>query len=68
MKDSKDEHMQSITVNVWMVQNWFDEFLDWDPREYGMINKTIVPYDQIWIPDTFLYNRFVFSEQKIDQK
>ena len=60
--------MQSITVNVWMVQNWFDEFLDWDPREYGMINKTIVPYDQIWIPDTFLYNRFVFSEQKIDQK
>lgn len=64
-----DERMQSITVNVWMVQvthfslpiasfkEWFDEFLDWDPHEYDMINRTIVPIDEIWIPDTYLYNR-----------
>ncbi|KJH46589.1 Neurotransmitter-gated ion-channel ligand binding domain protein [Dictyocaulus viviparus] len=53
---SNDEPAQSIIVNVWMVQNWFDEFLDWDPHDYGMVNKTIVPHDQIWTPDTYLYN------------
>lgn len=31
-------------VNVWMVQDWYDEFLDWNPLDYEMINKTIVPY------------------------
>jgi hypothetical protein len=30
--------------------------LDWKPPEYAMINKTIVPYQQIWVPDTVLYN------------
>jgi hypothetical protein len=27
-----------------MVQDWYDEFLDWDSREYGHINKIILPY------------------------
>ncbi|CAK5110602.1 unnamed protein product [Meloidogyne enterolobii] len=40
-----DERKQSIVVNVWM-------FLDWDPNKFEMINKTIVPYQQIWVPDT----------------
>nr|CAD2169556.1 unnamed protein product [Meloidogyne enterolobii] len=50
-----DERKQSIVVNVWMVQNWFDEFLDWDPNKFEMINKTIVPYQQIWVPDTVFF-------------
>lgn len=40
----QNEPQQSIMVNVWMVQDWYDEFLDWSPLEYEMINKTIVPY------------------------
>ena len=42
--------MQSLEVNVWMVQNWYDEFLDFNPHDYEMINKTIVPHNEIWIP------------------
>uniref|UniRef100_A0A1I7WZ59 Neur_chan_LBD domain-containing protein n=1 Tax=Heterorhabditis bacteriophora TaxID=37862 RepID=A0A1I7WZ59_HETBA len=61
-----DEHSQSIVANVWMVQNWFDEFLDWDPRRYGMINKTIVPYNQIWVPDTYLYNSETLEQKKTE--
>ncbi|CAI5445283.1 unnamed protein product [Caenorhabditis angaria] len=61
-----DEHMQSIKVNVWMVQEWYDEFLDWNPLDYGMINRTIVPYDQIWIPDTFLYNSEELEQKKTE--
>nr|CAD2198408.1 unnamed protein product [Meloidogyne enterolobii] len=43
-----DERKQSIVVNVWM-------FLDWDPNKFEMINKTIVPYQQIWVPDTVFF-------------
>ena len=39
------------------IQDWYDEFLDWDPHDYDMINQTTVPYNEIWIPDTYLYNR-----------
>ncbi|CAI4230657.1 unnamed protein product [Auanema sp. JU1783] len=61
-----DEHKQSIVVNVWMVQNWFDEFLDWDPHDYGLINKTIVPHDQLWIPDTYLYNSETLEQKQTE--
>ncbi|KAK6741229.1 hypothetical protein RB195_009222 [Necator americanus] len=61
-----DERSQSIIVNVWMVQNWFDEFLDWDPREYSMLNKTILPYHQIWTPDTYLYNSETLERKKTE--
>ncbi|KAF1763386.1 hypothetical protein GCK72_011652 [Caenorhabditis remanei] len=61
-----DEHMQSIEVNVWMVQHWYDEFLDWNPADYGMINRTIVPYHQIWIPDTYLYNSEELEQKKTE--
>uniref|UniRef100_A0A0N4XDK6 Acetylcholine receptor subunit alpha-type acr-5 (inferred by orthology to a C. elegans protein) n=1 Tax=Nippostrongylus brasiliensis TaxID=27835 RepID=A0A0N4XDK6_NIPBR len=61
-----DEHSQSIVVNVWMVQNWYDEFLDWNPRDYGMLNKTIVPYNQIWTPDTYLYNSETLERKKTE--
>uniref|UniRef100_A0A183CJ61 Neur_chan_LBD domain-containing protein n=1 Tax=Globodera pallida TaxID=36090 RepID=A0A183CJ61_GLOPA len=51
-----DERSQTITANVWMVQDWYDEFLDWNPEDYELLNRTIVPYENIWIPDTVLYN------------
>ncbi|PAV88338.1 hypothetical protein WR25_07580 [Diploscapter pachys] len=61
-----NEHMQSLEVNVWMVQNWYDEFLDFNPRDYEMINKTIVPHDEIWIPDTYLYNSETLEQKKVE--
>uniref|UniRef100_A0A0K0CWT6 Neur_chan_LBD domain-containing protein n=1 Tax=Angiostrongylus cantonensis TaxID=6313 RepID=A0A0K0CWT6_ANGCA len=44
-----------------MIQKWRDEFLSWNPREYGMINSTIIPFKYLWIPDTYLYNRYSFQ-------
>ncbi|CAJ0943203.1 unnamed protein product, partial [Mesorhabditis belari] len=61
-----DEHSQSIVVNVWMVQNWYDEFLDWNPNDYGGLNKTIVPHYNIWIPDTYLYNSETLEQKKTE--
>uniref|UniRef100_A0A915EU81 Protein kinase domain-containing protein n=1 Tax=Ditylenchus dipsaci TaxID=166011 RepID=A0A915EU81_9BILA len=61
-----DERSQSLVVNVWMVQDWYDEFLDWNPLEYEMINKTIVPYTEIWIPDTCLYNSESLEQKRTE--
>ncbi|CAK5109970.1 unnamed protein product [Meloidogyne enterolobii] len=60
-----------LKISIFLkVQNWFDEvfpwfsfkkhfflqkFLDWDPNKFEMINKTIVPYQQIWVPDTVFF-------------
>ncbi|CAP39791.2 Protein CBR-DEG-3 [Caenorhabditis briggsae] len=32
-----DEPSQNIKLNVWMIQKWKDEYLDWNPNEFGMI-------------------------------
>ncbi|TMS34075.1 hypothetical protein L596_001729 [Steinernema carpocapsae] len=51
-----NEPSQNIKMNVWMIQKWVDEMLDWDPHDYSMINTTILPHNVVWIPDTYLYN------------
>ncbi|CAD5215258.1 unnamed protein product [Bursaphelenchus okinawaensis] len=61
-----DERSQSLTVNVWMVQDWYDQFLDWDPHDYEGINKTILPYDEIWVPDTYLYNSESMEQKRTE--
>lgn len=40
-----------------MWQTWTDEFLGWLPKQYGNLEWIVVPFDQIWLPDTYLYNR-----------
>ncbi|KJH47091.1 hypothetical protein DICVIV_06851 [Dictyocaulus viviparus] len=53
----KNEKQQNVDLNVWVIQKWRDDFLGWNPHLYGMINTTILPYDAIWLPDTYIYNR-----------
>ncbi|KAI6176596.1 hypothetical protein M3Y97_00815400 [Aphelenchoides bicaudatus] len=61
-----DERSQSICVNVWMVQDWYDQFLDWNPMDYEMINKTILPYNEVWTPDTYLYNSESLEQRRTE--
>ncbi|CAD6193387.1 unnamed protein product [Caenorhabditis auriculariae] len=62
-----DEPAQNIRLNVWMIQKWRDEYLDWDPREFGMINSTIIPFNHLWIPDTYLYNSVKMSRDETER-
>uniref|UniRef100_A0A1I7XUM0 Neur_chan_LBD domain-containing protein n=1 Tax=Heterorhabditis bacteriophora TaxID=37862 RepID=A0A1I7XUM0_HETBA len=62
-----DEPSQNIKLNVWMIQKWKDEYLKWDPREYGMINSTIIPFKYLWIPDTYLYNSVKMSRDETER-
>ncbi|KAI6223560.1 hypothetical protein M3Y99_01454700 [Aphelenchoides fujianensis] len=36
-----NEKVQSVDLNLWVIQKWNDEFLGWHPGKYGGINTTI---------------------------
>ena len=39
-------------------EEWTDEFLSWNPSEFGGITKVRIPCELIWKPDIVLYNRW----------
>ncbi|XP_027203315.2 acetylcholine receptor subunit alpha-like 1 [Dermatophagoides pteronyssinus] len=47
---------QIMTTNVFVVQEWIDYKLKWEPEDYGGVTKLHVPSEQIWLPDIALYN------------
>ncbi|KAK2183589.1 hypothetical protein NP493_304g07002 [Ridgeia piscesae] len=51
-----NERTQVITTNLWVVQEWKDDGLQWDPVEYGGVKTLYVPSESIWLPDIVLYN------------
>ena len=36
-----------------------DNMLTWNPRKYGGINVVRLPYNDIWLPDILLYDKYV---------
>ncbi|CAH1252059.1 CHRNA10 [Branchiostoma lanceolatum] len=48
---------QVLTSNVWIRQRWVDEVLTWKPEENGNITVVHINSENIWRPDTILYNR-----------
>lgn len=51
-----DEKNQVLTTNVWLDQEWLDEYLVWNPSDYGNLTKLRIPCDKIWLPDIVLCN------------
>ncbi len=43
-------------------QYWTDEFLTWNPSQFGGIKSLHVPADLIWKPDLLVYNRLYGAE------
>ena len=52
-----DEKAQIMTTNIWLRHEWFDYSLQWDPKHYGGIKSFYIPADELWLPDTVLYNK-----------
>ena len=36
--------------------HWEDDYLKWDPEEYGGVKKLHLPPSKVWTPDIFLFN------------
>merc|ERR1719206_530540 len=51
-----DEKNQVLTTNIWLDQEWKDELLTWNPKDFNGITKLLVPCEKLWLPDIVLYN------------
>ncbi|NP_001297421.1 neuronal acetylcholine receptor subunit alpha-10-like precursor [Aplysia californica] len=51
-----DEVNQVLTINVWLEQEWIDERLTWDPKDYNNLKILRIPCEKLWLPDIVLYN------------
>ncbi|XP_041375144.1 neuronal acetylcholine receptor subunit alpha-10-like [Gigantopelta aegis] len=51
-----DEKNQVLVTNVWLDQEWDDEFLVWEPENFNNITMIRIPCHKLWLPDIVLYN------------
>ncbi|XP_070198022.1 neuronal acetylcholine receptor subunit beta-2-like [Littorina saxatilis] len=51
-----DMKNQVLTASGWLKIDWIDEFLVWDPADYGGIDELIVFQREVWLPDLFVEN------------
>uniref|UniRef100_A0A0M3IHQ8 Neurotransmitter-gated ion-channel ligand-binding domain-containing protein n=1 Tax=Ascaris lumbricoides TaxID=6252 RepID=A0A0M3IHQ8_ASCLU len=56
-----NEPQQFVLMNAWVVERWTDELLYWNPADFENISEILLPYDNVWIPDTTLYNSLVMD-------
>jgi len=46
----------TLITNGWLLANWRDSRLKWDPKDYGNARLINVPKRSIWTPDLMLHN------------
>ncbi|XP_071953127.1 neuronal acetylcholine receptor subunit alpha-10-like [Antedon mediterranea] len=51
-----DERRQTLKTNLWMTLNWRDEYLQWDPEDFGNLKMIKIPSNLVWMPDIVLYD------------
>ncbi|CAI4227021.1 unnamed protein product [Auanema sp. JU1783] len=51
-----DELKQSMRVLVYIVEEWTDPSLSWDPASFSGVNITWLPEHSIWVPDILVFN------------
>jgi cation transporter family protein len=51
-----NEREQTFTCLLSVRQNWKDEYLAWNPSEYGNVSTIRVPANTIWTPDLVISN------------
>ncbi|XP_021968187.1 acetylcholine receptor subunit alpha-like 2 [Folsomia candida] len=51
-----DPEKDMLNSDAWLKFTWTDSRLTWDPSEYGGLKNMRVSPDQLWLPDTLLFN------------
>ena len=51
-----DEVKESLSVNSFFSLVWFDEFMKWDPKQYGGITNFVRESGRFWTPHVVLVN------------
>ena len=45
---SVQEKEQSITLSIWVTQQWYDSRLIWNSSDFGNLPFTTIPSDKLW--------------------
>lgn len=53
---SFDSLEETLTVHSWVALTWQDEFLPWNPTDYGGLTEIILESHEIWTPSMSLFN------------
>ncbi|XP_026763934.1 neuronal acetylcholine receptor subunit alpha-5-like [Galleria mellonella] len=53
---SFDALEETFTVHSWVAMSWMDEFLRWDPADYGDIKEIQMESHEVWTPRMALFN------------
>ncbi|XP_067931423.1 neuronal acetylcholine receptor subunit alpha-7-like isoform X3 [Watersipora subatra] len=51
-----DEKNQVIQTNLWLIMQWSDYKLAWNPADYENITEIRLPAKLLWKPDILMYN------------
>uniref|UniRef100_A0A914Y8X8 Neurotransmitter-gated ion-channel ligand-binding domain-containing protein n=1 Tax=Panagrolaimus superbus TaxID=310955 RepID=A0A914Y8X8_9BILA len=51
-----NERDQTVLVYCWLELYWKDDFLSWNPSDFGGIDRIHVPASKLWKPDILVYN------------
>ncbi|XP_060596161.1 neuronal acetylcholine receptor subunit alpha-7-like [Ruditapes philippinarum] len=62
-----DEKYQSISIRTILDIQWKDEFLTWNPDDFGGVKSITVPGDKIWVPDIVMQDTFVSIFNSIEK-
>ena len=47
---------QWIMTRFHLFQRWKDDYLTWNPDDYGGVWSVKMSHEKIWVPDVMLYN------------
>lgn len=59
--NSIDELHQKMSAVVYMVEEWIDPSLSWNPSDFFGITYTWLPIDIIWVPDIIIFNMLEYN-------
>ena len=51
-----EDAKQLLTCKYWVRQSWRNEFITWNPMEWGGIEELRIDPNRVWTPDVVLYN------------
>ncbi|PIO73610.1 Neurotransmitter-gated ion-channel ligand binding domain protein [Teladorsagia circumcincta] len=57
-----DELKQTMIVLVYVVEEWDDPTLSWDPTNFSGLRVTWLPEEAIWVPDIIVFNMLNHQE------
>ena len=51
-----DEVKEQLTITALIHAFWFDEFMTWDPKDYGGLDQLVIESGNVWTPNLVLLN------------